>query len=121
MRGLKAIALIVLMIPCVSSAAEIGPYPKDYKERINAFVKQNFYDPYSIRDFAISQPFQAYDAYNRQTTWNVCFRANAKNRMGGYTGIQDTEIKFLPGGGMQYANSQPSVPAPSRDCKAPFN
>ncbi|HJZ06104.1 MAG TPA: hypothetical protein VJ327_09720 [Patescibacteria group bacterium] len=57
-----------------------------YEEIIEAYVKRTFYDPYSLRDVSISQPIQGHIL--SQQGWIVCFEANAKNRMGGYVGIQ---------------------------------
>jgi|SRR5690606_31023610 len=67
------------------------PPPVGYREAVVAEVKNTFFDPYSVRDAEISQPLYAtalFDGSNivPKQSWIVCIKANAKNRMGGYTG-----------------------------------
>lgn len=66
---------------------KVGPYPDNYKQIVATHVRAEFFDPYSMRDVSIAAPFQARLFF--QDGWIVCLRANAKNRMGGYTGIQE--------------------------------
>lgn len=47
-----------------------------------------FYDPYSIRSVSVSTPIEGHIFFQRG--WITCLKANAKNRMGGYTGLQST-------------------------------
>jgi hypothetical protein len=82
--------------------------PANYKEKIVAEAKDRLFDPYSVKSAAITQP-------TMQTIWRgvfggavdgwlVCVEYNAKNRMGGYTGIaregyffrEDGRFEILP-------------------------
>jgi len=62
----------------------IGPFPTNYRDNVISYVKDAFFDPYSIRDAEISYPQQGHLFF--QQGWLTCLRANAKNRLGGYTG-----------------------------------
>lgn len=83
-----AVSLIVLALSgCAAKWTQegAGPYPDNYKEIVSAFVKKTHYDPYSLRDVAISKPTPGVFFVNQG--YYVCFQCNAKNRMGGYVGI----------------------------------
>ena len=83
--------LIVALSLCGCSAPttqEIGSYPSNYREIIKAYINQTYVDPPSIRDVSISTPVPAHDLLLEG--WLVCVQANAKNRMGGYTGLETT-------------------------------
>jgi hypothetical protein len=76
-----------------------GAPPTNYRAAAAAKAKQSFIDPYSVRDATISQPLYASAIFDGVTPfprkgWIVCIRANAKNRLGGYTGQQYTLIAF---------------------------
>jgi hypothetical protein len=73
----------------------VEPLPPSYRQVIIAKVKETFFDPYSIRDAGISQPIRGQSALGATAT--VCVRANAKNRMGGYTGIKASSYTFRAG------------------------
>lgn len=66
---------------------QIGPYPYGYTETLKSYVKKHYFDPYSMRDVAHSTPIQGH-LYFKQG-WLVCIEANAKNRMGAYTGLKE--------------------------------
>jgi hypothetical protein len=74
----------------------VGQVPPDYKQIIVAAVRKHFYDPFSIRDAKVSSIFKGFNAmaYPR---WSVCIEANAKSRVGGYTGLDFHLIQFLDG------------------------
>lgn len=79
--------------------AEAGPPPNNYRAASVAAAKETFFDPYSVRDASISQPLYASAVFDgvsmvARRGWIVCVKANAKNRMGGYTGIQETVMLF---------------------------
>jgi len=69
--------------------------PSNYKQLIVAYVRESFFDPYSIRDAAITEP--AMSTYAGLPAWSVCIRVNAKNRMGAYTGRKSTAIYIRNG------------------------
>jgi hypothetical protein len=77
------------------------PPPANYREIIARHVRESFLDPYSIRDASIAPPkpgqLSRSDAIAVEQGYIVCFRANAKNRVGGYTGMKTTA--FLVRGG----------------------
>ena len=66
----------------------IGPYPQDYKEILKTHILRTYFDPYSLRSVSVSQPIQGHLYF--QQGWIVCLEVNAKNRMGGYIGLQRT-------------------------------
>lgn len=85
-----------------SAATASEPAPANYRDQVTARVKRSFVDPYSIRDAAISRPFVQSAAFDGVTPiphsgWMVCIKANAKNRMGGYTGLTETGYMFKAG------------------------
>jgi len=91
---------------CVTANPEqIGPYPNNYKQAVETYVKESFFDPYSLRDVALSTP-QTGHLYFQQG-WVVCLQANAKNRMGGYTGMKRTALLINNGKVLQ---SMPDAP-----------
>jgi len=64
-------------------------------------VKSTFFDPYSIRDAEIAPPKRALGPSLNEdgftTPWVVCVKANAKNRMGAYTGRKVTALAVSGG------------------------
>lgn len=67
---------------------KLGPFPENYKDIVAHRIKETFYDPYSMRDVSISLPQSGHMLYRQG--WIVCLESNAKNRMGGYVGLQRT-------------------------------
>lgn len=94
---------ILLLVPlalggCVTAGAETplaDNLPGNYRGVISERVRATFFDPYSIRDAAISAPISGVSIYGPVVT--VCVRANAKNRMGAYTGLSATAFVFRGG------------------------
>jgi hypothetical protein len=99
-------AMALALAGCVTPNAEqIGPFPNNYKQAVEAYVKESFFDPYSMRDVALSAP-QTGHLYFQQG-WVVCLQANAKNRMGGYTGMKRTALLINNG---KVQQSMPDAP-----------
>lgn len=78
--------------------------PANYREQIRSYVKANFKDPYSIRDAAIAvAPLRDNDILPLPSgMWAsgfyvVCFKANAKNAFGAYTGVKAHGAIFIDG------------------------
>lgn len=69
--------------------------PANYRVMVADEVRKTFFDPYSIRDASISAPIPGTSMMGAMHT--VCVRANAKNRMGGYTGIRTTAVVIRSG------------------------
>lgn len=79
--ALLAVAACGTPYPTVQTA---GQYPTDYRAALQAHVRDAFFDPYSIRDVAVGEPFLGRTM--GKTGWMVCMASNARNQMGGYTG-----------------------------------
>lgn len=78
-----------------AASADVAALPADYRQQILARAKAEFFDPYSIRDAGISQPIGGTSLMGSTST--ICVRANAKNRMGAYTGLRTTAYIFRRG------------------------
>jgi len=84
---------------CSATATPTTAPPANYRAAVVAAVKADFFDPYSIRDVSISAPLYVGGIFDGVTpipkqAWIVCLKANAKNRMGGYTGIKNSVFVF---------------------------
>jgi hypothetical protein len=73
----------------------VGPYPADYRELVREAARQAYFDPYSMRDVRIATPREGRVYFDRG--WVVCLQANARNRMGAYTGLQYTAFLIRDG------------------------
>ncbi|MBL0937164.1 MAG: hypothetical protein IBJ07_20690 [Rhizobiaceae bacterium] len=108
---LAVIATLALVLAGCQSSAELqssidqaAPAPASVKAAIVRDTRDFLVDPYSIRDAEIS-----YMQLNAQSGLHwVCVKANAKNRMGGYTGRQAIEVWVRNG---QLAGNLPNSPA----------
>jgi hypothetical protein len=87
-------ALVGCTPPPPVDAVHAGPYPDNYKALMADYIKTTFFDPYSIRDVKITKPFPARSGFG--IAWGVCLTLNAKNRMGGYIGL-DTDFYVIAG------------------------
>lgn len=98
-KALAAVCLVSLagcmeVQPVATSEVNVAP-PSNARAAALGYARQSFFDPYSVRDASISQPLQVrYGLMGQQMVWAVCISANARNRMGGYTGIQETVVAF---------------------------
>lgn len=80
--------------PVATSEVNVAP-PSNARAAALGYARQSFFDPYSVRDASISQPFVIpYGLGGQSQAWVVCVRANAKNRMGAYAGMQESLIVF---------------------------
>lgn len=95
----KVVLLIVALSLCGCSATpdpqKMGPYPSNYRALIKVQMKETFVDPYSLRDVSISTPAGYH--YFMEQGWLVCVQANAKNSLGGYTGLETTAYLISKG------------------------
>jgi hypothetical protein len=94
-EAMKKIIPVVLIAASVAAcvtpdASLIGPYPKNYKATVKAYIETAFVDPYSLRSVSISEPSSGH--IMMQQGWVVCLLANSRNRMGGYTGLRMTAL-----------------------------
>ena len=81
--------------PQMQDGMVVANLPPNYRDVIAEHVKKTYFDPYSIRDASISNPVDTTSIFGPVT--NVCVKANAKNRMGGYIGIRATGYVFQSG------------------------
>jgi len=80
--------------PVATSEVNVAP-PNNPRAAALGYARQSFFDPYSVRDASISQPFVIpFGLSGQSQAWVVCVRANAKNRLGAYAGMQETLIVF---------------------------
>ncbi|MCB1476598.1 MAG: hypothetical protein H6883_07065 [Rhodobiaceae bacterium] len=102
-KALSGVAITLALAGCNASTSETttpaSPPPANYKAAVVNYVKTTFFDPYSIRDASISQPVYRQGIYDGTNIvayrgWAVCLRANAKNRMGAYTGLNYSLLLF---------------------------
>lgn len=101
---LRALTLTILVAGCTATSsqppqsAEPMPTPEAVSQAVRVYVRESFFDPYSVRDAQISQPaWQGALQLGSGEGWTVCLRANVKNRMGGYTGLRDTALTIRAG------------------------
>lgn len=106
-----ALLLFPILSACATKdSAEIqrlaGPYPENYRQMSLQHLKKTLIDPYSVRDAEIAQPVARYSWVMTDPSpgWVVNWRGNAKNRMGGYTGITESRI-FIRNGKALYSDS----------------
>jgi hypothetical protein len=96
-QTISTILLSLLTAYAVTPNPEaIGPYPADYRQIVKKHLQRTLFDPYSVRSASIAAPEQGH-LYFRQG-WLVCVELNAKNRMGGYVGLQRTAYLINRGG-----------------------
>lgn len=73
----------------------IGPYPTNWKKITSEYIKDSYFDPYSVRDSEAAPPVRQKAVFF--DSWVVCIRNNAKNKMGGYTGRQTSSLSIQQG------------------------
>ena len=81
---------------------DAGPFPTAYRKIVQEHIRTTFFDPYNIRDAQIAAPKISSGLVHipnalgiggtMSNVWVVCFRANAKNRTGAFTGISHTAV-----------------------------
>lgn len=113
MRAVLVIGLVATLSGCTTmgkpNASFSEPYPDNYRQLVVDGIRQNYFDPYSVRDAEIAVPRQgpSWDIGGKDG-WVVCVRANAKNRLGGYVGKSDSAFMIVGGKVVSYLDG----PAP---------
>ena len=85
------------------ASADCGEYPDNYRGIVNNWIHRTFFDPYSIQDLSITTPEKYFIQQppllggGRLFGYRVRVAANAKNRLGGYTGLQTTNVLIRNG------------------------
>lgn len=102
--GLIPIATIAALTGCATPTAQTiaDAVPVNYEAQIRQAARDVYVDPGSIRDVEISEPFPVSAVFDGSTPfphsgYAVCMVANARNRMGGYTGRQPQLFLFKQG------------------------
>ena len=71
------------------------PTSAETKLTIRELVRNNFRDPYSIKDAAISNSWQTDRGLSISPTYfSVCIKFNSKNKFGGYNGRRKLLLAF---------------------------
>ena len=79
---------------------QLAAPPADYESVVNAYLHTVLFDPYSIQELKITAPEQVRtplhldDGTSAAGGWMSCVSYNAKNRMGGYTGLKHHIIAY---------------------------
>ena len=102
---LASIAILLQGCAVTPDLRQIGPYPANYKSIIKDYAEKAFFDPYTMRSVSLSSPVEGHLFF--QQGWITCLRANAKNRMGGYTGLKSTAILINNGRVVQTMSEAP--------------
>lgn len=90
--------LLLGLTNCATAPTEsdAGPYPAKYREITRDHLRTGLFDPYSARDFHVAPPkigqVHVVGTITHETGWAVCYRGNAKNRMGAYTGAKEAVL-----------------------------
>lgn len=103
---IRPAACLCAILPALAGCAgtpdpsAIGAPPGAYRAIAAAYLKRTLFDPYSVRDaeIAVPRPGQVLVAgtLSHASGWAVCYRANAKNRFGAYTG-RSTQVLVIVG------------------------
>src|SRR5947209_7164870 len=103
MKTIPSLLLAVLLAGCAAApapskqqtaAADYGPYPSNYREIVNAWIKHSMKDPYSVRDVQVGVPEKFWitdpPLLGGKTIYGymIAVGLNAKNSFGAYTGRQ---------------------------------
>lgn len=80
---LAAAALAIVAAGCQTTPQDAGPRPSNLRALMKDYIKNNYFDPYSLRDVEIGEP----ELWEGRGGWVFCFKANGKNQMGAYTGL----------------------------------
>jgi hypothetical protein len=106
--------IVALLSGCVTQEqvdkvfASQRPVSAAEKAAIVSAARDYFVDPYSIRDAEISNVVRL----NDQGLEAVCVKANAKNRMGGYTGRSATSVRLVNGKPVSTLDNAPACVSP---------
>jgi hypothetical protein len=84
---MRSLLVLIVLSTTVAAASATGrppaPVMRSDKEKVLEWARQTLVDPYSLRSTGISEPFTTPDG----TTGMFCVEYNARNALGGYTGI----------------------------------
>ena len=92
------VSLLLGLTNCATAPNETnaGPYPAKYRDITREHLRSSLFDPYSARDFQAAAPkigqVHVVGTLTHETGWVACYRGNAKNRMGAYTGAKEAVL-----------------------------
>jgi hypothetical protein len=111
---LISVGLIGCQTPSSTSPeANGGQFPENWRSLASNYVKLNFKDYRSIIDSSISKPVLKANVITGEIRWVICFRANAKNSYGAYTGLKDF-VLYTKNGEIEFPIE---LPASEFSCK----
>jgi hypothetical protein len=103
---IAAATVTLLLVGCAGAGGQYaaqsqnaGPYPDNYREIARGWLRSALVDPHSVQDLTISEPhlgtmWLGLLNGGRAPGWATCVTFNAKNRLGGYTGLQ-TQVLWI--------------------------
>jgi hypothetical protein len=100
---LSGCAAMIAPSPSERATADYGEYPQNYEEIVQSWIHTTYFDPYSVQDLSITKPEKWFIQQppllggGRFFGYRVRVSANGKNRFGGYTGLQTTNLLIRNG------------------------
>jgi len=87
-------AALLALAGCASAPKQMPPPPADALDRLDLYLQQTLRDPSSAQQYSVApEPFPCF--YLRWD-WCLCYRLNAKNGFGAYTGVKYGMVDFHP-------------------------
>jgi hypothetical protein len=119
-KAAAAMAAAFALAACATQQApqNPGPYPANYAELAQGWLRTALVDPYSVRDLTITEPrpgraWRGILIGGPFDAWATCVTFNAKNRMGGYDGLQTYVVWILNGAIVQTEPHAPDALGPA--------
>lgn len=101
--------MILLLLLALTSSAEARPATQLERDKIVRWARTYFADSHSLRGTGISDVRQLQGYRGAVIENGICVTLNAKNQLGGYTGI-DTYVFVVPEPGrLQYGDARWNV------------
>ncbi len=107
MRIIRGLTLMVLLAPlfgCAGNYVAVDQskvstqnLPSNYRQIIAQHIRSKLFDPYSVREAAISAPKWGVMGPHLGERLFVCVRFNSKNRLGGYVGTKFYTFGWIDG------------------------
>jgi len=84
--------------PAQMAAGDFGKKPANIEQLLRRSFERNLYDPASVTQFVVSEPVKCGKKKGLGTPvfgWCSFYEYNAKNRLGGYVGLQGHTVMVL--------------------------
>lgn len=89
---MRPLLVALFLSSCALAPAEPpGPAPTNAYQTIHTWLQSVLIDPESLRDFTFLEGPRPGRLLGT-SGWLVCFTSNSRNRFGGYTGTQISEV-----------------------------